>query len=132
MKKVITLIAVALTFSLSMTAQEIVIPDQHGSTVSTVARETTSGPGKGEVVSTQAKTQGEVASAQAKTQGEVKKTEKLSRKELKAQKKLTKQKKLKKNKPGTEKQFKEHARGNRKPETIGRPASTPGVKHVPR
>ena len=132
MKQVITLIVLALTFSLSMTAQEIVILDQHGSTVSTVARETNSGPGKGEVVSTQAKTQSEIASTQAKSQGEVKKTEKLSRKELKAQKKLTKQKKLKKNKPGTAKQFKENARGNRKPEAIGRPASTPGIKHIPR
>lgn len=93
-------------------AQENVKLDQHGTSVSTVAKETISEPGKGEVVSTQ-----------AKTQGEAKRTEKQIKKE---------QKELRKDKTIPNKQIKGSARGNRNPAIKGRPISKGGAKQVPR
>jgi hypothetical protein len=85
MKKIISVAALALSISVIMNAQPTgnnrrmnqenthqreqksvrvnTGAEQHGSAVSTAAKETPSGPGKGEIVSTQAKSQGEAKKA---------------------------------------------------------------------
>ncbi len=103
MKKLVLLTIAAFVASITLSAQEVSEPqkkqkevqkkeqtqlqkgkqDTHGQTVSTVAKETESGPGKGQVVSQTAKTNGEMKKAgkaekdnKVKAKGKVKEGEK--------------------------------------------------------